>query len=750
MIGREKTLKEGEWAVARHMTIAGYNAVDHKHYEGAFTQGNGYMNIRASFEEDLHEASQNDRYWRLPANVTLEKARHPKSKWGVYIPGIYGMHPILGEEIVNLPYPLGLNLYHAEERLDMELSRYSELQRSLDMDYGELTRSLVWHREGHDLQVKYRRYCSMANKHLVVQHFCITSTADTEIVLESFMDGDVTTNGYQHFTMVEGEASQGLLLTVKTDTDQEVAMFSRMEGESLGTPEYHALDETNRIRATYRIPLRQGESVKLIKYVWMATSVDADFARTGDIAGHLIQIADRGVDPATDWEAHKREWDAKWRQSGIMIEGDSKLQESVNFSIYHLLRSVNESDRVAIDAKAYAGEAYFGHYFWDTEIYLLPFYIYTQPQYAKKLIAYRYNTLQGARANAARYGYEGARYPWESCISGLEQCSNWQYADLEIHVTADVIYGLYHYYEATQDEQFMLNEGLEMLVETARYWVSRVDRKGDSYHLMGVMGPDEYLPFTDNNAFTNYMVKFALQTTLSMLERAESVNPELTARLKVTEQERKMFLDVAEHLVFPDIEKARFILQCDRFDEFLDVDFDAVWLDRSKPFGHFISQERNYRSKALKQADVIALLYLFRERFDQETMQNCLDYYKGMTTHDSSLSYIFHSLMYTEVGDMEEGYSYLQKSLDIDLDSKGAAEGIHIANCGGIWQAVVMGIGGFRGVIDQPELAIKPKLPAHVTGLKYSICVRGIWYEVKVDRHGVYIQESTTTGGEII
>ncbi|MNO79709.1 Alpha,alpha-trehalose phosphorylase [compost metagenome] len=180
----------------------------------------------------------------------------------------------------------------------------------------------------------------------------------------------------------------------------------------------------------------------------------------------------------------------------------------------------------------------------------------------------------------------------------------------------------------------------------------------------------------------------------------------------------------------------------------MDVDFDVVWADRSKPFGHFISQERNYRSKALKQADVVALLYLFRERFDQETKKNCLDYYQGMTTHDSSLSYIFHSLMYTEIGDIEEGYSYLHRSLDIDLDGKGAAEGIHIANCGGIWQGIVMGFGGFRGVIDQPELSVTPKLPAQVTSLKYNLCVRGAWYEVTIDHQGVHIQELTIEGGE--
>lgn len=725
--------------MTRLLTNNSYEPEDNKHFEGAFTQGNGYMNVRASFEEDLHEATQHDRYWRLPANVTLEKARHPKSKWGIYVPGIYGNHPILGEEIVNLPYALGVNLIHESERFDMELSQYSDLNRNLNMDNSVLTRSFVWHRGPVDIQVEFQRYCSMANKHVIVQEISLTASQDTEIDLESFIDANVTTNGYQHFTSIEGVCDQGLAVYVTTDTEQKVGLFSRCEGASLTEPIYQEMDESNRIVATHRATLRKGITLKVQRYVWIVSSIDEDFS--GDIHAHLAHIVNRGISAEMDRTEHEAVWATKWNQSDIVIEGDEALQNSVRFSIYHLLRSVNDSDRVAIDAKAYAGEAYFGHYFWDTEIYLLPFYIYTQPEYAKKLITYRYNTLKGAKENAKRYGYEGARYPWESCITGMEQCSNWQYADLEVHVTADVIYGLTHYYEATKDEEFLLHEGLEMMVETARYWASRVDRKDGEYHLMGVMGPDEYLPFTNNNAFTNYMVKFALQQTLQTINTAAAKDPVLLSRLQVTEEERTTFQDIADNLVFPNDVGNKFIAQCDRFDEFMDVDFEAVWKDRSKPFGHFISQEKNYRSKALKQADVVALLYLFRERFDQETKKNCLDYYEGITTHDSSLSYIFHSLMFTEIGDMKKGYDYLQKSLDLDLDRKGAAEGIHIANCGGIWQGIVMGLGGFRGVIDQEKMTVKPVLPDHINKISYKICLQGVWHQVIAEPNHVQVNE---------
>ena len=195
--------------MARILTNYEYSPADKKHYEGAYTQGNGYMNIRASFEEDLSGATQGDIYWRLPANVTLEKTRHPVSTWGMYVPGIYGKHPILGEEIVNLPHAIGVNLYHDNERLDMELSTYDGFNRSLNMNNGVLERSLKWHRSAGKIEVTFQRYCSLQNKHLIVQEVSLTSCTNTEIEFESFMDAGVTTNGYNHFTDIEeiGRAS---------------------------------------------------------------------------------------------------------------------------------------------------------------------------------------------------------------------------------------------------------------------------------------------------------------------------------------------------------------------------------------------------------------------------------------------------------------------------------------------------------------------------------------------------------------
>lgn len=723
------------------LTCHGYSPEDNKHVEGAFAQGNGYLNLRAAFEEDLHGADQGDVFWRLPANVTLEKQRHPKSKWGLYVPGIYGLHPLLGEEIINLPHAIGVNLVQDGERLDMELSRTSGLKRSLELANGRLRRTLTWHRPAGRIDVSFERYCSLQHKHLIVQEIRLRADAPMPFCFESFIDADVTTNGYRHFTSVKGEQRDGLRVIAVTDTNQTVGLHAFCRMPDGAGPAGSPAAAGQRWSESWQLELEPEREVVIRKYVLVAASIDEGYP--GDMDAHLDGLLACLREDPPDFAKHAALWAGKWRVSDIVIHGDERMQEAVRFSIYHLLRAANDSELASIDAKGFAGEAYFGHYFWDTEIYLLPFFIYTQPEQARKLLAYRFHKLPGARENARRYGYAGARYPWESLASGTEQCSNWQYADLEIHVTADIVYGMWHYFAATGDKPFLFEKALPVMVETARYWISRADRKDGKIQLLGVMGPDEYLPFTRNNAFTNGMVKFSLARTLDALAMAEAERPDCVAGLNVTPEEKAAFREMADKLVFPEDRERKFIWQSEDFDAFLDVDFDRVWTDRSKPFGHFISQERNYRSKALKQADTVALLCLFRDRFDEETKRNCLDYYEPITTHDSSLSAIFHALLCFDIGETDKALSYLRTSLGLDLERKGAAEGIHIANCGGIWQAVVMGMAGFSGMLERREPVFRPNLPEHVESLEFHLHLSGALYRVHVDHDGARLERVT-------
>lgn len=700
-----------------------FNPRDNKHFEGAMTQGNGYLNIRASFEEDLSGEAQNESYIRLPANVTLEKIRNPISKWGVYVPGIYGLHPLLGEEIVNLPYLLGINLYCSNEKFSMEESLFDSFDKTLDMNTGILKRSLVWQTKQGPVKIQWKRYLSMVQPNRTMQQVTFTSEKAVEIQVESFIDGDVTTNGYCHFTDWECHLEDaGMLVTL--DSGQQVGMkvWDEVKGAKIQKRTYE--QNNHRISQYQSFLLQPGTVVSYEKQGF----VTADVGEYRE-EKHLSLCE----------EKQKEIWKRMWQRAEVKIEGDENLQKSLDYSIYHLLRSANRGSNVAIDAKGFAGEAYFGHFFWDTEIYMLPFFNCTWKEQAKRLVDYRFKALKGAKENAARYGYPGARYPWEGCASGKEQCSNWQYADLEVHVTADVVYGIWEYYKATGDQAFLLQKGVEIMVETARYWMARIEKKGDQYHLNGVMGPDEYLPFTNDNAFTNFMVRFALGRTVETLAMATK---EQKLQLHVTESETDEFRAAATGLtIHRDIETG-LIWQCKDFDKFKDLDFDAIWTDRTKPFGVHISQEQNYRSKALKQADVASMLYLFEDSFDDCEVKTCMEYYEPYTTHDSSLSYIIHSLIYGRLGDTNKSYEFMIRSMDIDLGRKGASEGIHIANAGGIWQGVVKGFGGFKGFDEKGKLIIRPGLPEHIKSIGYQVVGEKKCYHVRVTHNQVEVRET--------
>lgn len=710
-----------------------YLAENNKHFEGAMTQGNGFLNMRGSFEEDLDGEMQDEIYWRLPANVTLETIRNPVTKWGVYIPGIYGKHPILGEELINLPYLIGINLYCGKERFDMKHSRYSDYEKNLDMRDGVLTRKVLWYTQHGNVEVIWKRYLSMEQKNCVFQTIDFRAQYDMDIVIENFIDGNVTTNGYNHFRGMKIEHEDALEMYLETDSGQHVGMKTKILSEGICRLSHGA--EGKRAEETWRLHLCAGENHKLEKIGIVVADMDGN----QELQKNMKEI-EAGISNAEEeLVRHRKRWRNLWDRAEVFVKGDEELEFHLRFCTYHLLRAANDSSSVAIDAKGYAGEAYFGHYFWDTEIYLLPFYIYTQPEQAKKLVEYRYNTLAGAKKNAEKYGYRGARYPWESCISGEEQCPNWQYADHEIHVTADVIFGLLLYCRITGDERFLEEKGLKMMTETARYWGDRVEVRDGSYHLTGVMGPDEYLPFTSDNAFTNYMVAFVLKETADLIERASE---EKRNELGITESDCKYYREISEKIYIPYDTEKKFIWQSADFSQYMDLDFDRIWKDRNRPFGSCISQEKNYRSKALKQADTVSLLYLFRDQFDKELKKNCITYYEPITTHDSSLSYIIHSLVYGEIGDRRRSYEYAVKSMKLDWEEEGAAEGIHIANAGGLWQGVLCGFAGLRGVDEEGQVKICPNLPEHISEVRFSACVKGKWYKIRVTDQKTEIKEA--------
>jgi trehalose/maltose hydrolase-like predicted phosphorylase len=654
---------------------------------------------------------------RLPANVTLEKLRHPRSKWGTYVPGITGIHPMLKEELVNLPNPLWLQTICDGETLDMDRCCIENYHRELNLKNGILNRSLIWKtRSNARIACFFERFASMSHKHLILQKVTYTAIEGTvRLVIRGGVNPDVRTNGYNHFSQVACSTNGGeQTVELVTDNADRVMLSASMTGMPF---------QISRAGFEGSLALNQGEAVTVYKTTRIWTSRDLDNPpMMPELHGYseLMRL-------------HCQAWEQRWRQAAVSIQGDEKAQMAVNFSVYHLLRCATElDDRIAVCAKGFSGEAYFGHFFWDTEIYLLPFYLYNFPDTAKNLTRFRINTLEGAKKNAAAYGYSGAKYAWESSVSGEEQCPNWQYADHEVHVSADVALGLWHVCKATNDPDFILLS-LPVFMETAKYWLDRISFLPDgSATIKGVMGPDEYKLMCDTNAYTNYLVRFSLQKTLEIMSMTQHEDNRLKQRLQQAIDTLRCPSDVQE-----------IIPQFDGFEKLDEPEFNRYWLDRSKRYGTCVPQERIFRSKALKQADALMLPFLFPSRFTSERIEKNLDYYLPYTTHDSSLSSVVHSVLLSRSGKADLAYALFAQALDIDLDPTGggAAEGVHIANCGGIWQAIVMGFAGMRPAYEASKLSFSPCLPAHWKSLRFRIAWQGKVFEVYLDCKNKEIRE---------
>lgn len=708
-----------------------------KHFEGAFCQGNGYQFLRATFEEGIDGEEQGEIYTREFKSVTTEKQRCAITKWGTYIPTIMGNNPQLNEVIINLPYFMDFNLLADGEKLSMNRCDISDFSMVLNLKNGCLTRTFTFNtKSGSTIKARYERFPSKKNKHLFVQKIIYKAeNRDINIEISSGIDTNVTTNGFNHFMEIS-----------TTTNDDSITVVSKSDmGNTITQSSYLACDKEqvniidNKFNVQYT--LKKDEEITFIKKSFSFTDMDNEEI---GIEGELEKSYDEL------YKENSQVWEKLWDRSDVVIEGNDHDQLGIRFSIYHLLRCKEESEyRSSICAKGFAGEAYYGRYFWDSEIFMLPFYIYTNPNIAKNLLMYRYNTLEGAKENARSYNCKGARYPWQAATTGTEQCSLWEYADNEIHITADIVYGIWHYYKATDDIEFIKNYGAEIIVETARFWLDRVDvDKDGNYNLFNVMGPDEYTAFNCNNTFTNRLVKFNLETACNVIQLLNETDKiayvKLCDKVKLDNKELLEFKKVAEKLILPDYEKVQYIPQSENFDNYADVDIDNLWKDRKNPFGMYMTHEKLYRSKVLKQADSLSLAMLFKTDFTIEQIKNTYEHYEPITTHDSSLSPINHAIVAGWIGKEEHVNKFLQYSLSLDFDSNrnGAKDGIHIANCGCMYQFIIHTIAGIdNALINEDEIPMSTSytMPKGWDKVSFKILWKNVSYFVTVDKNGTKI-----------
>ena len=458
--------------------------------------------------------------------------------------------------------------------------------------------------------------------------------------------------------------------------------------------------------------------------------------------------------------AHEAAWDARWTASDVLIEGDDESQQAVRFAVYHLTSAANPDDeQVSIGARGLTGDAYFGHVFWDTEIYLLPFYTAVWPEAARALLMYRFHTLPGARAKAAHFGYKGALYAWESADTGMETTPERVVGpdgtpieiltgQMEHHISADIAYAVWQYWRATGEDDFFLRAGAEILLETARFWASRAVAEADGRrHIRHVIGPDEYHEDVDDNAFTNVMARWNIARALEAMDLLRARWPDRAAalqeKLALGSDELADWRDAIERIA-TGLDPATGIYEQFAGFHALEPLNLADYADRTVPIDVVIGREQTQRSQVVKQSDVVALIALLPEEFPGTLVETNFRHYEPRCAHGSSLSAGFHALVAARLGDPEMALRYLRETaaLDLDLDPNSAG-GVRIAGLGALWQSVIFGFAGLDLMGD--TLGIDPKLPPQWRSLSFRVRWRGRSVVIRIAGSTVQI---TLTDGE--
>jgi len=601
-----------------------------------------------------------------------------------------------------------------------------EHRRVLDMQQGILWRE--WRHQnaaGRITRLQMLRVASLADRHLLVQ--CVTITPENyngTVSIDAALTGTVT--------QVTGSGTTVAMAVASQVVDSA--------GLWMSSPQ--------QVVGQLSLELRLGETYRLDRMVAVYTSRD-----TGEPREMASRQVERAIEDVNGVIAdHRDAWLARWKASDLRIEDDPAAQRALRFAIYHLSSAANpEDERVSIGARGLSGTAYKGHVFWDTDIFMLPFFILTYPEAARALVMYRYHTLSGARAKAARLGYRGALYAWESADTGEEMTPPFVVSpdgeivriltgEQEHHISADVAFGVWKYWEATGDERFLVDAGAEILIETARFWASRAEREDDGcYHIRGVIGPDEYHETVDDNAYTNGLAQWNLEVgeevTRLVAERWPEQWRALSRRLGLEAEEPHRWLQVARELYTGFDEQTSLFEQFRGYFGLEDIDLGA-FAARTAPMDVLLGRERIKRSKIIKQADVVMLVLLLWERLPPEVRKANFEYYEPRCGHGSSLSPAIHALVAARLGDVARAERYFRQASEIDLsDNMGnAAGGVHVGALGGLWQAAVFGFAGLCFTDEGPEH--RPNLPQSWRSLSIRFQWRGRWHEVVLPESG--------------
>ena len=720
--------------------------------EAIFALGNGYIGLRSANEE-----------------------RYLNEKRDLFISGTF--NKANKNEVTELPNVADvteIEILINGKHLMLNASNNKEYVKYLNLKTGELNRTFVYlDEEGNEYSLKFNRFVAQDRLHVIVNRVEITPLSKTaNIRFISGINGQVTNTGSQHFNEGEKRVYEYKYIQMLQETSESCITFIQnsahniyINGDKIEEKPELSIDR-RKVTISNNYDLTQGQTLVIEKF--------SNIYTTRDITSENLtieQIRDASLDEIKEisnmsyeilFNSNKEVWSNYWNDQNIVIEGNDYDQLAIRFAQYHLkVMTPSHDNRCGIAAKGLSGEGYKGHSFWDTEIFILPFYTYSKPEIARKLLEYRYLSIGGARKKAKDNGYEGAMYPWESAwLEDGEVTPVWGAVDIvtgkstkiwsgfiEQHITSDITFAIWQYYMVTNDEDFMEKYGYEIMFDTAIFWASRLEwgEIKQRYHINEVIGPDEYKEHVDNDAFTNWLAYWTIETAINYYNKLKESDSEVIRKL-----ESKLSLqNVMENWTtkLPKIylpeprDLDNVIPQNDTFLSLEDID-----LTKYKNQEHIGSMFKDYnldqvnKIQVVKQADVVMLLYLLEHKFSKEVKKANYDYYEKRTLHDSSLSLSTHSILASDIDEKDLAYKLFQEATKIDLgeNMKTSDHGIHAASLGGLWQIVVNGFGGLRMVGG--NLRINPKLPENWSRFTFSFMWRGNKLDIELTKEGIKIE----------
>ena len=715
-----------------------------KHYkekqnlrESQFALGNGFIGSRGIFEETPHNA-------------------HP----GTFISGLFDKSGAKVSQLVNLPNPITMNINIAGEKLDIGSMKVLEHSRYLNMKKGLLIRHTIF-KDNQKNRIDYQslRFISMHDKNAVVMQSYLTPldgpvTADIESLIDiSILNAAGAMEGKKrHFKIREVSMSKNKNYVCVSTLEKELLVnYITSLHMKIGKKGHFIKEEHSAIR------VKKGQSLCLTKII----NIAGPESRTKALKfkKRVLTLHSRSLKTGFDnlLSDHIRAWSKIWKKADVIIEPDIKIQRALRFNIYHLLICADKWNRhTAIGAKALSGEGYRGHIFWDSDIFILPFFIYTNPTIARNLLLYRYNRLNPARNIARDRGYKGAMFPWESADTGYEETPPWAknldgsiikiYNHLrEQHISADIAYAFYHYYAMTNDEKFMLKYGYEVIFEIARFWASRVEynKRRHIYEMRHVIGPDEFHEDVHNNAFTNMLAKWNLLIASRIFWKIKNIHPRacgnISKKIGLNEAEVKAWKRIAPRIAI-NKRKDNIIEQFDGFFRKKRIKIRELDEDFMPVFPREASFKKVADTQLVKQADVLMLLFLLSDVYNLRTKKTNFKFYVPRTVHKSSLSHSVHSIIGAETGDLIKAYQFFLVSLNADLLNKhsNASDGIHAASLGGTWMAVIRGFAGVKLVRE--TLSIMPGMPRGWKTIQFFMNWQGKTFKITVTNNSVRIK----------